>query len=382
MGIVSNHILVENLEVGMILGEDIIDDTGNTLLARGQELRNLYIDKIEKLGTQQVLILEISKGHDQSEEYEYEDDNEHIKRKLIAEETRDEAQKAIKECMDSVLKDCPFGVGKLVLVIDKIISEILNSEDVTINLAELKSVDDYTFRHSVNVSVFAIVTGIALGLNKNELIELGMGAILHDIGKMLIPDEILNKPGVLNDNEFDIIKIHPVYGYEVLRKISDVSENSAKVALHHHERFDGKGYPDELINGGIHIYSKIVAVVDVFDALTSNRVYSRKVSPYKAMEYIISMAEAHFESVIISKFIKFVGYYYRGQMVRLNTGEVAVVNQKHQSKPVVRVVLDNNGKRVKDFYEIDLNKNPTILINSIMFYDKAFVEKIVEGRTS
>lgn len=384
MEIVSNYILLDDLKIGMVLGEDITDGMGNTLLAKGMELRNRYIGQIEKLKLKQVLISTISKVETSDETIELEiiDLSDLEKREIIAEETRVEAKKVIMDCMEKVLEDSPIGVGKIILIINQIIDEILSSDDVTFNLAELRLVDDYTFEHSVNVGVLSIITGIAVGLNKLELVELGMGAILHDIGKILIPKEILNKPGVLTDEEFNIIKNHTVYGFEVLSKINDVSTKAANVALHHHERFDGKGYPDMLESRDTHVYSKIVAIADVFDALTSDRVYSKKISPYKAMEYIVSMSEAHFDRVIISKFVKFVGYYYRGQMVKLNTGEVAVINKKHQSQPIVRVILDNKGKKVNNYYEIDLAKNPTVLVSAIIYQDKAMMDRIIGNSTS
>lgn len=386
MGIVSNYILVDDLKIGMVLGQDITDEMGNTLLAKGMELRNTYIGQIEKLNFKQVLISTISKvdfpNETEIEEIHNIGHSDLERLTIISEETRQDAKKVINACMEKVLEDSPIGVEKIVLIVNQIIDEILKSEEVTFNLAELRLVDDYTFEHSVNVGVLSIITGISVGLNKVELVELGMGAILHDIGKMLIPKEILNKPGILTDEEFNIIKKHTVRGFEVLSKIKDVSLKAANVALYHHERYDGKGYPEMLESKDTHIYSKIVAIADVFDALTSDRVYSKKISPYKAMEYIISMSEAHFDRVVIAKFAKFVGYYYRGQMVKLNTGEVALISKKHQSKPVVRVVLDNCGKKVNNYYEIDLAKNPSVLVNSIIYQDKAIMDRIIDNSTS
>jgi len=382
MTIVSKYILVSDLKNGMVLGENIHDETGNILLAKGIELRSAYIRKIESLKVHQVLITEVSKGSVVLKEVETHSDTDWVDKDMIVEETRNEAKTIIKQCMDNILDHSLAQADKIILIVNQIIDEILNSEDITFNLANLKSVDDYTFEHSVNVCVLSVITGIGIGLNKVKLVELGIGAILHDIGKMLIPQDILNKPGLLTDQEFDVVKNHTVYGYEVLSKIKDISVESAKVALNHHERFDGNGYPQTLGNSEIHIYSRIVAIADVFDALTSDRVYSKKISPFKAVEYIISMVGAHFDREIISKFVKLVGYYYRGQLLRLNTGEVARVVKRHQSRPVVRVMLDAKGKKVLDYYEIDLSKNPSVLIHSILYQEGLINQKKVSGNVS
>ena len=382
MTIVSTYIAVEKLKAGMVLGENIHDETGNILLAKGIELRKAYINKIESLGLIQVLITEVSKGSVDLKEVDSTPDEDWVDRDMIVAETREDAKAIIKDCMDNILDKSLAQVDKIILIVNQIIDEILSSEDITFNLANLKSVDDYTFEHSVNVCVLSVITGIGIGLNKVKLVELGIGAILHDIGKMLIPQEILNKPGLLTDEEFEVVKNHTVYGYEVLNKIKDISIESAKVALNHHERFDGNGYPEKRGSNDIHIYSRIVAIADVFDALTSDRVYSKKISPFKAVEYIVSMVGAHFDRELVKKFIKLVGYYYRGQLLQLNTGELALVVKRHQSNPVVRVVMDAKGNRITDYYEIDLSKNPSVLIHSIQYPESNESQQKANGNVS
>jgi len=157
---------------------------------------------------------------------------------------------------------------------------------------------------------------------------------------------------------------------------------SSTVALYHHERYDGNGYPAGMARDEIPVYCRIAALSDVFDALTSDRVYSKKISPYKAMEYVISMVGAHFDPEVVRCFGKYVGFYYRGLRLELSTGELAVVTHPQNSRPIVRVLADSNGMELNHVYEIDLLKNPTVQVRSIVFPDEYLDGEGIRGKTS
>ncbi len=365
----------EDLKTGMILGDSIYDSEGNILLARGITLRKLYIEKILKLDLQEIKIIIHVDEDTELDETNVSEESKAIRHEVIL-ETRSEAKDIVKGTINKVIDYKTMSGDKIIDVVEKLIDEMLSSDEIVFNLSELRDVDDYIFEHSVNVCILSIINGMMTGFNKEKLLELGIGALLHDIGKLRVDQNILNKPGLLDDHEFNEVKRHSEYGYNLLKNCSYIPESSSYVALLHHERFDGNGYPRGYYSEKIHVYSKICAVSDVFDALTSDRVYGKKISPFKAMEYLLSMVDAHFDEKIVRNFIKVVGFFYRGLVVTLNNGETALVVRQDKHSPVVRVILDKNNVPVNSYLEIDLRKNPSIRITGIVLRNK---NEVVDG---
>jgi len=225
--------------------------------------------------------------------------------------------------------------------------------------------DNYTFSHSTNVTIYTLAMAMKMGYNDKQLNEIGMGSMLHDIGKVVIPKEILNKPGKLTDEEFALVKEHPTFGFELLRKEHSISLLSAHCAFQHHEKLDGTGYPRGLKGNEIHEYGKVMAIADVFDALTSNRSYRSAMLPHTAMEIIFAGANTHFDANLIRVFQQSVATYPEGVTVKLNTGEEGVVIKYEFSapaRPLVRIIKDPNGKRIEKPYDLDLAKHLNIMI--------------------
>lgn len=252
--------------------------------------------------------------------------------------------------------------------VSKITDELLSNRDIFANLSELKNLDDYTFEHSINVCVISLVIGINLNYSMDKLREVGAGAMLHDIGKLRISREILKKPSGLTDEEFNEIKKHTIYGYQILKDNRNISEIAAYIALSHHERHDGNGYPMQLKGNEINEFARIVAVADVFDALSSDRVYRKKLSPQEIIEYITETGSHHFDPEVVDKFINLVTMYSIGTKVILNTGERGVVvanNRGLPLNPVVRVIYDENKNRLEDYYEINLADSLNIFIEDV-----------------
>ncbi len=355
---------IETLKSGMILGETIFDSSGNTLLSDGIILRQAYIDKIRELGYVSVHI-QADAEKSVEEKLTGQTVNVEAEKDMIVRSTREEAAHLVGECMANISSNAEVDADKLYLVVNTIIDEIFSNEDITFSLSNLRSIDEYVFQHSVNVCVMAIICGIYMGFNKVRLVELGIGALLHDVGKRLISQDVLNKPGALDDNEMDHVRKHTILGYEALKRIPNITETSACVALYHHERFDGTGYPTGKNAQNIHIYAKIVAVADVFDAITSDRVYCAKEDPYRAMDRILKESDAQFDKEIVRVFLKVVGYYPMGLNIILSTGEYAMITRKNRDVPVVRVLIDKYLNPVKGYYEIDLKKNPKVRIYDI-----------------
>jgi len=343
---------VDSIKKGAKLARSIFSSDGGVLLAEGITLDERYIEVLKNRGITQIYIEdEISKGIEVKD--------------AVKEETRNEAVVLVKNMMTGHKFISSPEIEEVKATVEKIIGELLRNNDIVYSLSDIKSLDDYTFQHSVNVCILSTITGISLGFGEERLKELAVGAILHDIGKMCISKEILHKPGQLTISEFEEIKKHTVYGYEMLRKNDNLGLASAYIAFGHHERYDGSGYPLQLKGNNIEIYCRIVAVADVYDALTSDRVYRKRLRPNEVYEYITSLGVNHFDPKVVENFVKFVSIYPVGTGVMLNTRERALVikdNRDAPTKPVVRIIHDDDSGIKRIYKEIDLSKQTSLFI--------------------
>lgn len=226
---------------------------------------------------------------------------------------------------------------------DRMAKSIVRNENALVWLTQLKHHDEYTSQHSLNVCILALLFGRHLGLETRQLKELGFGALMHDIGKMRVPLEVLNKPGPLTDEEDALLKAHPAQGYEILRRNPGFTPSALDIAYSHHERVDGSGYPRGLSGRQISRFAKIVSVVDVYDAITSDRAYHMGISPHEALGMMYGWAMASFEAELLEEFIRCLGIFPVGSIVELDTGEVGVVmtvNREHRLRPLLTLVLD------------------------------------------
>jgi len=256
-------------------------------------------------------------------------------------------------------------------VVRDLAKNIIANPMALIWLTQLKNRDEYTSIHSLNVCILSLFFGRSLGMNTQQLNELGLGALLHDIGKLRVPLEILNKPDRLTDEEYEVIKRHTLLGFDLLKNEDSISKDSLVVIKNHHERIDGHGYPDGLQSYGIDLYSRIVKIVDVYDAVTSKRVYHQDVSPYHALNCIYSDRNGAFDEKLVQAFMKHMGIYPVGCAIELNTGEVGVVtaiNERRHLTPTLLLVMDNNKRPLEQHKYINLavecwpdeNKRPRI----------------------
>lgn len=214
---------------------------------------------------------------------------------------------------------------QLTPLVDEISASVLRNPGALVSLARLKTVDDYTYLHSVAVCGLMIALARQLGLPESDMHEIGMAGLVHDLGKADIPDAILNKPGKLTDAEFAIIKNHPVAGHRMLLEGQGVGAVPLEVSLHHHEKIDGSGYPHHLAGDAISLYAKMGAVCDVYDAITSTRAYKAPWSPAESLRKMTEWSNGHFDRTVFHAFIKCVGIYPIGSLVRLESGLLGVV---------------------------------------------------------
>lgn len=350
------RISVERLKEGMVLAKTLYSIDGNILLNAGIKLKESYISKFREIGIGEIYI-----NDNMSADIVIED--------IVSDETRFEARMAVKKAMDNVMNGNNLDVKPVRNVVGKIVEELLSVQDAVINLQDIKTLDNYTFNHSANVCVLSAITGISLGYDGNKLKELCLGALLHDIGKTKIPNEVLNKPGPLNDEEFEIIKMHARYGYDMLKQSVDISAYTSYVALTHHEQYNGEGYPLGLKGKAIHEFSRIVSVADVYDAMTSNRVYRRRLNISEVVEYLISLGDHQFDYEIVRKMIEHISVFPLGSYVTLSTEETAIVvdnNRNFPNRPVVRLIKDPYGAEYENFNEIDLTTCNNITITDVL----------------
>ena len=358
---------VQNLRPGMVLAENIYDLDGNILLAAGIKLRDNYILKICETP---VIRVAVYGGSHVAEVFgapnRKPSGSAAEKKQQRIEATRYEARTSLQTGI-SQLTSLEIANASIILeVVEKILNDILASDDIVFHIDQLRDLDAYLLDHSINVAILSVVMGIVSGFTRAELQKLAVGAILHDVGKLFLDQDLVNRPGPLTAEEFSLIKYHSKLGSDLLKKFPEIDRESVEIALYHHERLDGSGYPSGLMGQEIAIFAQIVGIIDVFDALTSDKVYAKKVSPYKAMQIIFKDIDVKFDKVLLTRFLTSVGYYYHGAVVRLFNESIGVVTERDRYRPVVRVIQDGSGKVVADHYEIDLKKNPTIRIKAIL----------------
>lgn len=244
-------------------------------------------------------------------------------------------------------------------IVEEISASVLRNPGALIGLARLKDKDDYTYMHSVAVCALMVSLARRLGLDDAQVREAGMAGLLHDVGKMMIPLEVLNKPGKLTDAEFDLVKSHPVEGHKMLLEGDSISDISLDVCLHHHEKVDGKGYPDRLANEQISLYAKMGAVCDVYDAITSERPYKKGWEPAESIRKMAEWSAGNYDPVVFQAFVKSIGIYPVGSLVRLESNRLAVIieqSEKSLLTPKVKVFFSirSNGRIVPEI--LDLSK--------------------------
>lgn len=360
---------VRQITAGMRLARSILLPDGRVFLSKGAQLRETYISPLLEQG-----IISIYVVNDLAPDLVVADVVSDAARQGLTDELRNvirQMQPAIADA--SRRSSSRFAVGltvdRLKTAVDKILDELLLNRHVVVNLKDLRSADDYTLAHSVNVCVLSTLLGTVVGLTPAELKDLSMGTLLHDIGKTLTPMAILGKPGPLTPAETAIMNRHTTDGWNILKEQRDITYRAAIVALQHHERWRGGGYPDGLQGEQIFRNSRICAVADCYDAMTSDRIYRPGMSPVRALELMSGPMADFFEPDLVHHFTQSVAPYPVGSLVRLTGGIQAVVVEVVKGKtyrPRVRPVLDADGKALPGDREIDLAESPQVEILGLL----------------
>ena len=250
-------------------------------------------------------------------------------------------------------------VGRVQESVNEMIDSVFRNRDSMVALLKLKTYDEYTFTHSLNVAALAIASGRQIGLSRGQLLNLGLGAIFHDVGKIAVPEHILNKPAKLTNDEFAVMKTHPARGAAIIvKQAANVNASVISVVRHHHERLDGTGYPDGLTGDELDPFHMICGMSDVYDALTGDRIYRKAMAPHDALKVIFSLRDKHFPQSWVERFVQCLGIYPPGTMVKINTGEICVVIETNHAcliRPRLKMARNARGQEALLERVIDLN---------------------------
>ncbi len=351
---------ITSAKPGDIIAKTIFTENGNVLLGTGVELSDRFIERLKNLGIDTVYI-------------EDKHTTDIIPEDIIRDETRKKAVETVYKTMTSLM-DSPVVKGRPSLpdlgktfrsVFGDILTDISSRKEILVNLANLHIMDGYLFHHSVNVAVLAGIMGISKGYNRDQLFDLGVGALLFDIGMTNLPKELWNKKGPLTDEERKRVNNHTEDGYHILRYQHDISLLSAHCALQHHERFGGTGYPRELKEQQIHEYAQIVSIADVYDALISPRSYRQGYTPNEATEFLMAAGNTLFDLDLVRIFLRHISVYPISTTVLLNTGHVGVVSHVDPiavHRPTIRIIQEPDGSPTPSPYELDLKKEIHLII--------------------
>lgn len=336
------YVSMKKAEPGMQLAYNLFDSFGRVLLSKNASLTESYIEKLIDMGFPGVYINdELSEGIELDT--------------IITPELRSDGLACVRRC----------DVDGCKVIAKNVVEQIAEKGVLMLDLSDLRTFDDYTYAHSVNVAVLSCVIGFGIGLGEQDLTNLVLAGLLHDVGKLSIPSEILNKPGRLTADEYQIMKSHALLSYEMIKERLDISAQVKQAVLYHHENVDGSGYPNGVRACDMNLFAKILHVADVYDALVSKRPYKKPYSAYEATEYLMGGCGIMFDRKVVTAFLNHVPLYPKGTLVRISDGREAIIYDNtgaHNLRPVLRLITG-------DFVDMQAPENLRLTVAAI--YDDA-----------
>jgi putative nucleotidyltransferase with HDIG domain len=288
---------------------------------------------------------------------------------VVAKNIHADSLQQLMKVLNSIRQGATVAMPDLEVVVSSMADSVLRNSTAMALLARMHEKDEYTSSHSIASSIWALVFGRHLGLDRESLVAVGLGGLLLDVGKTKLPEELLNKTGELTDIERSHIQNHVEFGLEIIREAQGVDRRVLDMVATHHERFDGSGYPKGSRGNEIPVFGRIGGIVDCYSAMTSKRPYAPAMSSFDAMREFTSLSDKHFQTEMVEQFIQAIGIFPAGTLVELNTGEVGVVLKEHHStrlQPEIAVILDAEKNAIVEFKIMDLrNKDgqaPTVWI--------------------
>ncbi len=349
---------------GRIPDQSIIDEI------RRRGIREVYIDTARGLdaGDDALTATEVDRNNQAALDKAANLKPDHKARNGVQEELlkANKIHTQAKGLVSNVLKDVKLGraidVGAFDRLADGMVDSVLRNHNALACLGRIREKDNYLLEHSINLAVLMGIFAKSMKIDRETMHQTIVGAMLHDIGKVMIPDEVLHKPGKLNDDEFAIMRNHVVFSRELLKKTPGVSELTIKVAAQHHERIDGSGYPEGLHDCDICREGKMCAIADVYDAITADRVYHKGLPPTMALKKLLEWSGTHLDQTLVHRFIRSMGIYPVGSLVKLKSQRLAVVieaSESDQRLPLVKVIYSTSSQRYLPVEIIDLSKPTT-----------------------
>lgn len=367
------------LKSGVVLDEDLLGTDLQLLLRRGSKLTDYIIDKLRERGVQYV----VTASNQFEEKDEVSLDEHHflvqIRKNLSRIYERSEIESVLPleliektiNTLRDVFKDSRMGVFRnldsVESEIEDLFKEVVNTSGRAINIYSMSQYSDFLYWHAVNVTALMVIIYRDDPVYGKLLKEIALGSLLHNIGMMRIPVSIFNKPGQLTQREFAMVMEHPRYSYQMIKDNTNLSGEIHHMVLEHHERFDGSGYPQRLYHDAIHPLALMLSICDTYVALTSERLHRKRLSPNQAISNIIIRSFDVFGSSTVNQFLRYVGLYPVGSIVRLNDGRYAVVfaiSADHPTRPVVKVIYDGNLNPIDPAEKIDLSEQSEIYVLS------------------
>ncbi|PRR83257.1 HD-GYP domain-containing protein [Clostridium vincentii] len=361
---------IECIRDGSFLGKTIYDNSGRVLLKTGAELTDTILNKIKELQILSLYILdEYSDGEvDDIIKPELRQKTISILKATFANINRFNSINNTAVTNIKVTKQDSKYFDAIASVSEELLENILSNKNILVNLVDIKSMDNYTYQHCVNVAILSLIMGIGLRLHKRDLLNLCVGALVHDVGKVFVPKEITNKNGPLTSNEYALMKKHPKKGYDYLSKYYQLNSVCKIITLQHHERIDGCGYPEALKEDKINYLSKIVSIADVYDALTSDRSYRRAMCASDALEYIMANVGTMFDYKMVTIFTKLIVPFPFGTIVRLSNGDIGIVQEtpiSYPLRPTIKIVKSLNHESEGNC--VSLVKELSLVISNIEY---------------
>ena len=346
------------LRPGMITAQSIYNKEGASYLTRGTPVTAHYISQLKKIGVKNLTVTSINPAFSILPP----DD-------IIQEKTRVKAIHKLHDTYQTLAATGELSTDALADTSEEILIDIFSNRSNLIQLTDLRMHDDYTFAHSVNVAVLAAMLGSHVRLSREEMLTLIMGSLLHDIGKIMVPSDILTKSGRLSDEEFAVIRMHPETGRKRLRDLRIPSASIiAAIAGQHHEHMDGRGYPHKLTGDKIHRFARIVAIADVYDALTSSRSYKPAYKPHIAYKIMVNCSPGQFDESLLFLFFDNVALYPVGTVLKTTMGYAIVKKCEfgHTLTPTVRVFGDADMNLLPRPFDVDLRDFPPDAITHVL----------------
>lgn len=348
-------VFLRDLEPDYIIGKSVYNNEGKLLIKSGTKTTRDNINFLKK-----SMVFFVYVEDDILDDVKIDEEFDNVRANALGE---------MPTVFNNLLTGDKKNAEQSMKVMYNLVDYIVADGSANINLYELKSYDQYTYIHCIDTGIMACFIGKSLGYTGKRLKELSMSGLLHDIGKIKISNEIINKSGKLTEDEFETLKLHTKYGKEIMEKYDTFSEEVLKGIYEHHEKYDGTGYPLGLKGNNISEFARIISVCDVFTAVSANRSYRKRFNPNEAYELILSGSGTSFDPSIVQKLRMTFFVYPLGSCIRLSNGVEGFVVRQNKSfpdRPVIRVTYDTVTRQPISPYEVDLMSNWNVVVEEVI----------------